>query len=486
MNNDIIPFVNFDTEGLIFKELTIEGNTKTLHFIKKLEPTYCEICGYRMHSKGLYKRSINHPILQDGYCLYVKIERRSWYCTNPKCRHHCLDTFSFAPKYKHNSNQTIFMILDAMRNINLTTAEIAQRFNVSDTYVHETFLRYVNCDRLPLPRILSVDEVYLNFNDRNRYALVLMDFESGEIVDILPNRLKDSYQKYFQSIPLEERNKVEILICDMYDPYVNFSINYLHKAKVVLDSFHVVQWINRKINNYINQIKKKYQERDEKELMRRNLENNRNDKSRKQSREVYVLNHYRWVLLSNRNKPSKHAFRKYNRFFKQYLDVYDYEKMFMELDESFLLMRNLKDLYDDFNDALMVSEEEKKKELEHLIEIYRTCDLSMFQEFGDLLDKHKNEIINSFITINQVKIEEHEKRVNKTTQTIRRMSNGPIESFNRKPKDFKRNSRGFSNPEYVIKRILWSTRKNEHVRAVPKSDDYIKSFKGKIRGEYKK
>ncbi|WP_295754409.1 transposase [uncultured Holdemanella sp.] len=36
-----------------------------------------------------------------------------------------------------------------------------------------------------------------------------------------------------------------------------------------------------------------------------------------------------------------------------------------------------------------------------------------------------------------------------------RLSNGPMESFNRKPKDLKRDSRGFSDFNYTRNRILW-------------------------------
>ncbi|WP_353885859.1 transposase [uncultured Holdemanella sp.] len=40
-----------------------------------------------------------------------------------------------------------------------------------------------------------------------------------------------------------------------------------------------------------------------------------------------------------------------------------------------------------------------------------------------------------------------------------RLSNGPMESFNRKPKDLKRDFRGFSGFNYTRNRIL-TTRKN--------------------------
>lgn len=67
-----------------------------------------------------------------------------------------------------------------------------------------------------------------------------------------------------------------------------------------------------------------------------------------------------------------------------------------------------------------------------------------------------------------------------------RLSNGPMESFNRKPKDLKRDSRGFSGFNYTRNRILWATRKNPSIKGVPKSMDQILSKKGKKRGSYKK
>ena len=52
-----------------------------------------------------------------------------------------------------------------------------------------------------------------------------------------------------------------------------------------------------------------------------------------------------------------------------------------------------------------------------------------------------------------------------------------MESFNRKPKDFKRNCRGFSNFDYTRNRILWATRINPPILAVPKSLKEIHSYK---------
>nr|WP_273170606.1 transposase [Dubosiella newyorkensis] len=54
-----------------------------------------------------------------------------------------------------------------------------------------------------------------------------------------------------------------------------------------------------------------------------------------------------------------------------------------------------------------------------------------------------------------------------------RLSNGPMESFNRKPKDYKRNARGTSNFDYTRNRILWAERKNPPILGIPKTSEQI-------------
>ena len=61
----------------------------------------------------------------------------------------------------------------------------------------------------------------------------------------------------------------------------------------------------------------------------------------------------------------------------------------------------------------------------------------MFLDFANLLDSFKYEISNSFIRVKKVDKNNNEYYAG--------LSNGPIESMNRKTKDLKRNSRGIGN-----------------------------------------
>lgn len=158
---------------------------------------YCPNCSSRMHSKGKYIHHINHPILQDSYRLELIVSQRKWKCINPQYNLYFNDQFNFVNSYKQSSNMVPYMILNEMKNIHITTSDVAARYNVSDTTVHYIFLQYLDIQRLPLPEVLSIDEVHLNIDYRHKYALVMMDFKTNEIIAILPNRWEETTNPIF-------------------------------------------------------------------------------------------------------------------------------------------------------------------------------------------------------------------------------------------------------------------------------------------------
>ena len=337
-----------DDEIIITGHETI-GSTVTVHVQKKLSPHFCPLCGQRMYSKGIYERTVNHPILQDGRKIILRVAKRKWRCSDNNCLYMCSDSFKSFAAYKHSSNILPFLIVRDMKNLNVPTNQIAEKYNISDTAVHTIFQQYVDLKRLPLSEIISIDEVYMNFDYAHKYPLVILDFLSGQPIDIVKSRRDKDTEAYFLSIPLSEREKVRFLICDMYKPYYYYIRRYFPNAKAVVDCFHVVKWINDRIRSYLNQVRRIYKKRDEQLLNSKNLMNNRNNKSIKSSREVYILSKFKWVLLEKRANIDYTADPRWDFFLKQYLDTYQKEKMFLEIDDRFSRLRDLKEQYFSFN-----------------------------------------------------------------------------------------------------------------------------------------
>lgn len=474
LNKTIAQLLDIVDSDSSITDIQTVGNIKYITVTKNLNhDLICPLCGSKLNSKGRFIRHPKNQILKDGYSIVLSVVGRRWKCSNPSCSYISTDQFDFIGKRKRTTHIIVFQILMALKDINLSCVQVARMYNVSDTYVHQIFLRYVNPSRKKLTKHICINEVFLNISPSCKYALVIMDFLTGEILDIVESRRKQYTESYFLSIPLEERNKVEYMCCDMYDPYINYTFKYFHNASVITDSFHVLQWLLRLINDYINEVKKKYQDRDRKRLIEKNMTSNIDFKTIKESKEVYILKNAKWVLLLSPEKWTYHERHMVYRL-DRYMDTYDWEKEFLDLDDNFRTIRDLKDLYEEFNKGFKNDLKGASKRLDELIQIYSNCSISLFRQFSSLLRKYHDSIVNSFIYVESMNGDE---------SIMRRLSNGPLESFNNIPSALRTQSHGVDNFMFTRNRILWAVRDDTPILAAPRKDEEIHK-NGKKRGNY--
>ena len=287
-------------------------------------PHFCPKCYYKMHSRGIKTRTINHPVLQDGYQLVIKLKQRRWRCTNSDCLYESNENFKLVNRYRRNTNASYLLILNKFRNLNSSAVDIAKQFHTSDMHVLNVFDRYIQMKRLPLTDAISVDEVYL-------------------------------------------------------------------------------------------------------------------------------LKKYRWLLLSNQDNLEYRLEPRYDKHFRYFINTFGYEEKFLALHPYIKDFRDLKEEYVRFNSRNAGNPLKAAEEIDSLIHKYCSSEYKIFVEFGNLLRKYKNPIINSFIMV---------ERLGPDGIYNSRLSNGPIESLNRKVKDLKRLGRGFRNFEHMRNRFLFATRKN--------------------------
>lgn len=470
--NDITDLLNLKDPNISIASVRIFDGIKEITLQRSISPHFCPYCQSRMHSKGIRKRTVNHPVLQDGFRLQLVLKQRRWKCTNPACSYEMNEEFSFVSPGKRNTNLTDILILEAFRDISNTAAAIARRYHVSDTYALKVFDRYVDMKRLPLGEILSVDEIHLEIPRECDYALILMDFVSHQLIDVIPSRRQKVTEPYFASIPLEERRCVRYLVCDMYNPYLAFVDKYFPNAEAIVDSFHVVQYLETQILKFLNTLQKQIKDRDEKTKQQKEQEAGRKLRI-PQSDEAYLLKKHKWIMLTNRENINYTAKPRWDKHFRYYMDTYAYEEHFFKIDPALQEIRELKEKYVQFNARYAGNEQQAAMELDHLIAQYQQCKYTLFHDFARLLKKYRNPIIRSFKLI-------------ETCHGTVRPSNGPIESLNRKPKDMKRSARGYGNFEHARNRLLFAARFQAPILAIPREDSAFKKNTGTKRGPYNK
>ena len=458
MDNDIIKLLGIKDTGIRVLKIS---DTKSSHIVtieKALTLHYCPVCGMRMYSKGVYIRKVNHPVMQDGRSVILEIHQRRWQCTNPECKDVETDQFSFVEKRRRNTNMSDLLIVQAFKDHEASATSIARRFSVSNTHAITTFARYVDLPRRQLPEIMCVDEVHLNISKKYKYALVLQDFVTGEPVDLVATRREELTLPYFSSIPIKERRRVRYLISDMYKPYLEYIDKYFPNAVSVVDSFHIIQLINRYFLSYIRKVQRNLDARDRLEHEEREQMFHRRLPF-SHSKEYLILKKYHWMLLKSPDSIHYYTQPRLDKILDRMMNTYDYFEYLYNLDPSFKERKQLRDKYISFNKKYGGDPKKARPALKELINVYRLSKYKMFRDISYTLEEFFEQIINSFVLVKKNNLED---------SCQRRLSNGPIEALNRIPKDMKRIGRGYLNFEHIRNRFLFSQRKNAAILASPK------------------
>ena len=448
--NTITELLNLEDSDIYVSNIQIIDTKKIITVETPVSIHFCPQCNFKMHSRGIRERTINHPVLQDGFECIIKLRQRRWRCTNAQCGYTVNEAFHFVNKRKRNTNATDMLIINAFRDLSASATSIAERFHVSDTYALDTFDKYVRLDRLPLSDIISIDEVHIEMDEYCKYALVIQDFYTGEPIDLLRSRRANVTEPYFAAIPKEERYSVKYLISDMYNPYIRYVDKYFPNAVPVVDSFHVIQWITHSIDMYIRKLIKKYKQRD-RDLYEQQWHPVSMPEYIPPSREVYLLQKYRWLILANDSNITYHTEPRLDPHFRCLMNTYDYQDALYQIDPNLRELRELKEMYVQFNERNAGHPMDARIDLDDLIGKYYQSSNPIFIDFANLLVRNHDYILNSFVMV---------ERHGSGNIYNSRLSNGPIESLNRKIKDLKRLGRGYRNFEHLRARFLYATRNN--------------------------
>ena len=106
---------------------------------------------------------------------------------------------------------------------------------------------------------LGVDEISLR-KGHKQYALVLSDLGRRCVIDVLPNRQKDTFETWLDNLSEAERKAIKVVSMDMWRPYRSAVKAKLCHAQIVADRFHVMKQLNHQINLLRRALQRKAEE----------------------------------------------------------------------------------------------------------------------------------------------------------------------------------------------------------------------------------
>lgn len=437
-NNDYILKL-FNLEDSDIEEMDVRHQFDGVHVHVKLSPGEytCPVCGSSTSKIHSYtNKKITHSILNNIPC-FINYRARRYIC--PECSKTFYEHNPFTAEGMKISLTTVYNVLNDLKNANETFTAVAKRHHISTTAAAYIFDRHVSVSRRKLPECICIDEVYAFSSGRSDYVCVLLDFNSQNIIDLLPTRRKHDLINYFTLIPRDERLNVRVVSTDMWETYRIVTKIVFPNAVNSLDRFHLIQEFNRKLDRVridtMNRIRPNPNFRESSHSSNEILE------YKERKKQYYVLKKFNWLLFKNDDKISDpNMEKKYNRALDGYYNYYDLVEYMIRIDHHLEEALYLKDELKRFFDKSNI--DNAKDNLNELIREFKSSQISVMNDFGNTMVRWKNEIINSFIKVNPEK--------------TKKVSNGIIENRNKIIKNIKHNSNGYRNWERFRNRVLYA------------------------------
>ena len=346
----------------------------------------------------------------------------------------------FTTKRSKVSTETVLIVLNALRKYTCTFSHAGEIAHVSNTTAMNIFDKYVNPKRRQLVNVIAMDEVYNKEQFHYPYSCVLFDFMNSKIIDVIQDRSKESLSRYFRKIKKEEREIVQYVVMDMWEPYVDIVQTFFKNATIVIDSFHVLKEINTALDKLRCRVMRRYE---------------------KETDEYALLKKYNDLLFSSHSSMNE---KQYNKRFKRYVNSYDLLEMLLKIDPELNKAYTFAANYRTFNKY--ANEVTAREIFEKLTSNMELVKIEEFRPIIKMLRNWKEYILNSFTKVEG-----------------RRLSNGPIEGCNSQIKKLMRISNGLENVNRFRNRLMFCYN-NE--MAVSPASTRITKCKRKKRGKYKK
>ncbi|MBA7557031.1 hypothetical protein ES705_49760 [subsurface metagenome] len=243
--------------------------------------------------------------------------------------------------------------------------------------------------------ILGIDEISIKKGHKD-FQAVLSNIGGGYVIDMLPDRKKETVVKYLRKLPESTKKRIVFVSMDMWDGYFYATKEELPNTKIVIDRFHVM-------NNFNAAITK----------CRRNIQRS----LPKELKEKYK--NYRWVLVTNEENMTDEGIKKLKKMIKDCPELKELYNIKIEFQDIFNRTRKV---------------EVARKKLEKWKKKIGKLDNEEMNKFIKLLDNWGEWILNYFVS-------------NKVT-------NGFVEGMNNKIKLIKRIGYGYRNKMNFRRKVL--------------------------------
>jgi len=253
---------------------------------------------YQCRSPSLKIHSQEERVIRDlnfaSTWVWLHCQYRKVFC--PSCKRILTEDLELFTPYQRVTKRLACYIYQLCKV--LTVKEVADHLGLNWKTVRKIdkqFLEeeYGKTDYQGL-RILAVDEIAIRKG--HRYLTIVLDYLSGRVVWVGKHRRASTLMAFFNKMSKKQKDELEAIVMDMWDPYILAVQKKVPHVKIVFDLFHVVSQFSRVIDKVRNaEYRKASKENKEvfkgaRYLLLKNRSNVRRTKDREQLKQLLELN----------------------------------------------------------------------------------------------------------------------------------------------------------------------------------------------------
>jgi len=148
--------------------------------------------------------------------------------------------------------------------------------------------RIKSCNLFEGVRALGIDEIALKKGHKN-FVCVLVNLETGEVIDILEDRTKAALIPYFQGLGSDFCEGIEIFSSDMWEGYINTAKEVFPNASIVVDRFHFFAHLQKAVDSCRKALRREFPDAEELKNVKWLFLKNKENLSLEQKQQIEVL-----------------------------------------------------------------------------------------------------------------------------------------------------------------------------------------------------
>lgn len=213
-------------------------------------PLACPHCGC---VANLYKHDNREQLSMDlpihGKRVGLLVKRQRYRCRD--CNQTFWERLDHTIDEKRNCTKRLLSYIEK-QSLKRTFVSISEDVGLNEKTIRNIFRDYINrlekTLRFETPTWLGIDEIHII-----KPRCVLTNIEERTLLDVLPNRNKETVVGYLSRLP--NKGRIQYVTMDMWQPYRDAVRAVLPKATIIVDKFHVVRMANQALETIRKQLR---------------------------------------------------------------------------------------------------------------------------------------------------------------------------------------------------------------------------------------